>query len=452
MSDKEEPGPSGENSTISISEYLAEFDEMERDYETVLAGSDDKFCTYSKVRKLPYDSCGIYKFRNTTAILIRIYIQGYIKRQALFACLSCTPEARTDAKKRAGICLACSYSCHIGHDLIELHTKRTFRCDCGTAKILAVRCRLDENKLDQNDRNLYNQNFSGLYCVCHRPYPDPDDSIGDEMSQCVICEDWYHSRHLDNKEPDIDEVIEMICSACMTLHPFLHSYSQFMAKSYAETSNENITVDDTADESAASDLTVIEKNLTNPENVNNKGDKPLETAQNNPVYSENDFDVVDSEPSAKRKHYEDAEVVPICKKPIAPTVITSGATFWSPEWRLNLCTCDECMNMMKIGRVEFLVDPEDTMDAYEQKGLSKPRNTEYNRHIRALASLDRVHQINIITAVNTLKEKLGEFFNGFVQSGEEMTAESVRNFFQKLKDERESQNDGDDSAGGGAMF
>lgn len=130
---------------------------------------------------------------------MRFYMQGYIKRQALFACLSCTPEARTDAKKRAGICLACSYSCHIGHEMVELHTKRAFRCDCGTAKILAVRCRLDENKLDQNDQNQYNQNFSGLYCVCHRPYPDPEDSIGDEMSQCVICEDWYDNSIKNSK-------------------------------------------------------------------------------------------------------------------------------------------------------------------------------------------------------------------------------------------------------------
>lgn len=97
--------------------------------------------------------------------------QGYIKRQALYACLTCTPEARTDPTKRAAVCLACSYNCHDGHDMVELYTKRNFRCDCGTAKILAVRCKLDEVKLDQNDKNSYNQNFSGLYCTCHRPYP-----------------------------------------------------------------------------------------------------------------------------------------------------------------------------------------------------------------------------------------------------------------------------------------
>lgn len=120
--------------------------------------------------------------------------QGYVKRQALYACLTCVPESKTDASKRAGVCLACSYNCHDGHDLLELYTKRAFRCDCGTSKILAIRCKLDSNKMDDNDANVYNQNFSGLYCTCHRPYPDPDDSIADEMIQCILCEDWLHSR------------------------------------------------------------------------------------------------------------------------------------------------------------------------------------------------------------------------------------------------------------------
>lgn len=29
---------------------------------------------------------------------------------------------------------ACSYNCHEGHDLVELYTKRAFRCDCGNSK------------------------------------------------------------------------------------------------------------------------------------------------------------------------------------------------------------------------------------------------------------------------------------------------------------------------------
>lgn len=125
---------------------------------------------------------------------IKFKFQGYIKRQAIYACLSCVPESKENPDKRAGICLACSYECHDGHDLVELYTKRNFRCDCGTSKILAIRCKLDANKIEDNDRNIYGQNFSGVYCTCHRPYPDAEDNIEDEMIQCIFCEDWFHSR------------------------------------------------------------------------------------------------------------------------------------------------------------------------------------------------------------------------------------------------------------------
>ena len=42
----------------------------------------------------------------------------------------------------------------------------------------------------------YNQNFRGLYCTCSRPYPDPEDPVEDSMIQCIMCEDWFHGRHL----------------------------------------------------------------------------------------------------------------------------------------------------------------------------------------------------------------------------------------------------------------
>lgn len=53
---------------------------------------------------------------------------------------------------------------------------------------------IPQNKTEENENNVYNQNFRGLYCFCSRPYPDPEDNVADEMLQCIICEDWYHTR------------------------------------------------------------------------------------------------------------------------------------------------------------------------------------------------------------------------------------------------------------------
>lgn len=49
-------------------------------------------------------------------------------------------------------------------------------------------------KDSDNPENSYNQNFDGVYCTCSRPYPDPENDVSDDMMQCVMCEDWYHSK------------------------------------------------------------------------------------------------------------------------------------------------------------------------------------------------------------------------------------------------------------------
>lgn len=164
----------------------------------VLAGSDPHNCSYSR---------------------------GYVKRQAVFACSTCTPASSPPA----GLCLACANKCHDGHDIYELYTKRNFRCDCGNSKFGVFRCQLLPVKDVANNKNLYNHNFSGCYCTCERPYPDTDDQVNDEMIQCVVCEDWFHTRHLGCSVAESDELQEMVCESCMNKAPFLWTYAAHLA-------------------------------------------------------------------------------------------------------------------------------------------------------------------------------------------------------------------------------
>lgn len=57
-------------------------------------------------------------------------------------------------------------------------------------------CKLLPSKDVENSENAYNHNFKGLYCVCDKPYPDPNVEEQVEMIQCCICEDWLHEEHL----------------------------------------------------------------------------------------------------------------------------------------------------------------------------------------------------------------------------------------------------------------
>lgn len=58
-----------------------------KEADLVLGGDEGKECTYSK---------------------------GYMKRQAIFSCLTCAPEGN------AGVCTACSLTCHDGHEVFSL--------------------------------------------------------------------------------------------------------------------------------------------------------------------------------------------------------------------------------------------------------------------------------------------------------------------------------------------
>lgn len=304
--------------------------------EAVLGGSDDTICTYS---------------------------MGYVKRQALYSCLTCNKSENNPI----GICLGCSLRCHSTCELIELYTKRKFRCDCGLKG--GLECQLDPLKIEGNDDNKYNQNFSGLYCSCKRPYPDPEDEIPDEMIQCIVCEDWLHTRHINKKVPTTDAYSEMVCGECMQNKSVLEYYTGLA-----------VDIIETADES------------------NN------ELSLNSPLVEEDNI----SETSAKRiKLSDDA-----CVKPTRlETYKTGTATFWKEGWRKNLCNCSNCIAAYKEQQIEFLLDDEDTVHSYEEMGKknAKPKINDYEQGMAALSTLPRVSQIDAITGYNKMKDKLFEF-------------------------------------------
>ena len=100
----------------------------------------------------------------------------------------------------------CSYMtwCYLFYfdKIVELWTKRNFRCDCGNSRFGEFFCKLFPNKDVENSENSYNHNFKGQYCTCGRPYPDPDIEEQVEMIQCCVCEDWFHEEHLGMESSD----------------------------------------------------------------------------------------------------------------------------------------------------------------------------------------------------------------------------------------------------------
>ncbi|XP_045583105.1 putative E3 ubiquitin-protein ligase UBR7 [Procambarus clarkii] len=391
--DGEEPG-------ISMVELLEAQEERQLDAAAVLGAADDTSCTYD---------------------------QGYVKRQALYACMTCCPA---DGGKLAGVCLACSYHCHEDHDLIELYTKRKFRCDCGNSKFTQNICKLLKEKLPENPENEYNHNFRGAYCTCHRPYPDPEDSIEDEMIQCCICEDWYHGRHQGSNVPPGDDYAEMICGECLPKHKLLAYYM-----GYAVTTVKAEDSKDAVDVEKSSGKTAHEEEKVEPRHTEDCSD-------------ETDFKVKEKTLSINTEEpKEKDEVVKVngavenklsgCKLDVLKKQeLPSGAVFLPDQWRKQLCTCEACKAKYKNEGILFLLDDEDTVAFYEESGKSHHQShsaAPAQRELEALSSLDRVTRTEMVHEYNTLSSSLRDYLRKFAENKKVVRDEDIREFFSQLE-------------------
>ncbi|PSN37508.1 putative E3 ubiquitin-protein ligase UBR7, partial [Blattella germanica] len=242
------------------------------------------------------------------------------------------------------------------------------------------------NKEAVNDQNHYNQNFRGLYCTCRRPYPDPDDQTDDEMIQCVVCEDWYHGRHLGSTIPALHDYEEMVCGTCIDKHPFLSQYQGSPAKSESVSDEASIKVE------------VVD--VCN--GTMNSTDLKTEVLQ------------------------ENSRVCVL--KEIKPEKKEHGAVFFFEGWRKKLCRCDSCQNMYESHEVSFLMDELDTVQAYEEQGKANGEggqpSSRYEQGLKALICFPEY---------NNMKIQLKEYLQKFAENKKIVREEDIREFFSGME-------------------
>ncbi|CAF0986856.1 unnamed protein product [Adineta ricciae] len=340
---------------VTYSELLEQIDdeEAELDRERALYGNcDTDTCTYS---------------------------QGYVKRQALFVCITCYKNGN---EQFAGICAACAYHCHQNHEVNELYTRRFFRCDCGNSKFPNQPCKICPNKDPENTANKYDDNFRGLYCTCKRPYPDKESPTDeDTMLQCMICEDWFHSQHLGvplPMEENESDQMDMICQTCVNKHPFLSHY----------------------DESRA---------VTSP---------PVE---NNAV----------------------ASSTPLCLLSSNSGNVNSNelhTIFLRDGWRKRLCRCDQCCKLYDDVNLTVVFNDDDAVQEYEKQALAKSENLDGDKLLAdSLKGLDHVKKLEVLQGINDFKKSLGDFLRGKANGDGVLTAGDVTTFFAGLQEKRKEQ-------------
>jgi len=302
------------------------------------------------------------------------YPQGYVRRQALFACMTCNNN-----EQLAGVCAACAYHCHANHEVNELYTKRFFRCDCGNSKLSHQPCKLYPNKDSENIFNKYNDNFRGIYCTCKRAYPDKEAPTNDdEMIQCIICEDWFHSQHLGvalPMEENETNQMDMICQACVTKHPFLAYY----------------------DESRSMISPLVENNTA---------------ASNNPSCI-----------LLSNENHNECHTI-----------------FLRDGWRKRLCRCVQCSKLYDELKLTSIFEDADAIQEYEKQALAKSENLDADKIIAdSLENLGHVRKLEVLQGINQLKKSLGDFLREKASGDGVLTAEDVTTFFANLQEKRQEQ-------------
>ncbi|KFQ44956.1 Putative E3 ubiquitin-protein ligase UBR7, partial [Nestor notabilis] len=318
---------------------------------------------------------------------------------------------------------------------------RNFRCDCGNSKFKNLQCKLLPEKGKVNSGNKYNDNFYGLYCTCKRPYPDPEDEIPDEMIQCIVCEDWFHGRHLGAVPPESGDFHEMVCQACMNHCHFLWAYaSQLAVPPLAKVNSlegEGVFLKVKESEEQRKEI----KKESGVEHQEMKEEKQMEQFNEPSTSSGSDFlniygycskflqkflvetaKITSESSSCKLKELQSK---PFLKK--------DTATFWPLNWRSKLCTCEDCLKMYSELEVQFLTDECDTVLAYENKGTSDQETERRDPLMDTLNSMNRVQQVELICEYNDLKTELTDYLRRFADEGTVVKREDIQHFFEEFQ-------------------
>lgn len=241
------------------------------------------------------------------------------------------------------------------------------------------------------------------------------------MLQCCVCEDWFHSRvsdgmaicphyvkyfitqHLGTCPPDDEQYDEMVCDSCASHWPFLEVYSIHVWPSRVTKAAEKEDIS----------LEVTGKEETHECLV------------------------------ARWKMVQDASQRPPLK-----------TLYFSEGWRKRICKCPSCLVGKSMCRchdtlmcstlqerccdADFLLDEEDSISAYERRGVAKgpPLDTHDAGMAAMLSTFDHTQQVEmlhgesvmfishgncyLVTGYATMKENLVDFLKGFSDSGKVM--------------------------------
>ncbi|XP_039068129.1 putative E3 ubiquitin-protein ligase UBR7 [Hibiscus syriacus] len=331
--------------------------------------------------------------------------------------------------------------------ILELWTKKSFRCDCGNSKFGEFSCKLFPNKDAENIENSYNHNFKGVYCTCNRPYPHPDRQEQEEMIQCCMCEDWFHEEHICQSSPDEvprdeegdPQYEDFICKACSAVCSFLTLYSKTIC---AVGGQPVAPVTTSKDKSVVEDIPPIDdgagklENGVYPDSSQKDNVGAISDVKKFVIGESSQNDGISSSPGSMAS--TPATCIVGVDWMAASVDLGSKPLFLSKNWRGALCICGKCLDMYKEKQMSNLLDEEDSIAEYEKNAKQKREEKLPRREGAQLNFFNNLGHIEKMEILNGIADFTEEFrsFLGSVDPSTAKTEADVNQIFENLKNKR----------------
>lgn len=323
-----------------------------------------------------------------------------------------------------------------------------------------------QKKSPLNEKNKYNHNFSGRYCTCDKRYPpdENDDSAesNDEMWQCIVCEDWYHTKHLGSRELPT-RFDEFICGGCVDKLDFVHYYQNIDKNEAVKTSvidQISLPAGNNSEDAApptSSEVTSHSTVNANTGSSTSDGNDEVKKSKEATAICESDTNDSQAEnkdpdqgaPSKQvesecilnglKKDYEAVEVGSSKCSSESKEKQSKGPLFWPDcTWRSKLCRCQKCLDMYKAKECEYLLDEKDTVQYYEAQGkaMAKEGQSPMERGMLALNRMNRTAVVEALHGYDELKADLSKYLRKFADTKKVVREEDIHEFFQQLKSKK----------------
>ncbi|KAJ5577319.1 hypothetical protein N7535_004245 [Penicillium sp. DV-2018c] len=135
-----------------------------------------------------------------------------------------------------------------------------------------------------------------------------------------------------------------------------------------------------------------------------------------------------------------------------PTSLPTGSfsLFVQEDFYGQLCRCAECFPKLvphpQLREEEETYEPPFSDDGAGDGAASTGTGSIYDRGEAALNNMDRVRAIEGAMAYNHLRDKLKSFLQPFAESGQVVSAEDVKGYFEKLRGDEQGIKDAADHA------